>query len=348
MKQNDNPNNLVHLNKLRSFFFILWCSCSSAIISFGQSKSEPIIDMHIHANKANFAGIVPMTLCVFNKEFPSTHSGNDWGDSLIAGAKKCPYPLISDTTDEKVMEHTFSIFKDQNIYGVTSGLLTETWYKANPERIIPSFYLRGDGSDPSPDSLRKLFKEGKFKILGEIAVQYRGMSPDDPFLTPYWALAEELDIPVGIHIGPGPIGAPYLGWNKYRAKLHSPLMLEEVLIKHPNLRVYIMHAAWPMIDELLALLWTHPQVYVDISGIATDLSKPAFHSYLQQIVNAGFCNRVLYGSDQMIWPELINKSIEAIKTAKFLTRKQQRDIFYNNAATFLKLSQSEINKHHGK
>ena len=109
-----------------------------------------------------------------------------------------------------------------------------------------------------------------------------------------------------------------------------------------------MHAAWPMIDELLALLWTHPQVYVDVSGIATDLSNRAFHSYLQQIVDAGFCSRVLYGSDQMIWPELINKSIEAIEAAPFLSEKQKRDIFYNNAARFLKLSQAEINKHHGK
>lgn len=107
-----------------------------------------------------------------------------------------------------------------------------------------------------------------------------------------------------------------------------------------------MHAAWPMINELLALLWTHPQVYLDISGIATDLSKTAFHAYLQQIVVSGFCNRVMYGSDQMIWPELITKSIEAIETAPFLSKKQKRDIFYNNAARFLKLSQEEIIQHH--
>jgi uncharacterized protein len=324
--------------------FFLCCSFNS----FGQEKKAPIIDMHIHANHANFAGMVPMTLCIFNQEFPVTPSGKQWGDSLLAAAKKCKNPLVSEITDENVMNKTFDLFRKHNIYGVTSGRLTEVWHKAESKRVIPSFYIRGDGADPTPDSLRKLFIQGKFKVLGEIAVQYNGMAPDDPFLTPYWALAEELDIPVGIHIGPGPIGAPYLGWNKYRAKLHSPLKLEEILIKHPNLRVYIMHAAWPMIDELLALLWTHPQVYLDISGIATDLSKPAFHSYLEQIVKAGFCNRVMYGSDQMIWPELINKSIEAIETAAFLSKDQKRDIFYNNAARFLKLSQQEINSHHGR
>jgi predicted TIM-barrel fold metal-dependent hydrolase len=287
-------------------------------------------------------------MCIFNAEFPIASSAKDWGDTLLANTKRCKHPLVSETTDQKVMDKTLAILKQRNIYGVTSGRLTEDWYKADPKRIIPSFYIRGDGLDPSPDTLRKLFQEGRFKILGEIAVQYNGMAPDDPFLTPYWEMAEELDIPVGIHIGPGPIGAPYLGWDKYRGSLHSPLKLEEILVRHPKLRVYIMHAAWPMIDELLALLWTHPQVYLDISGIATDLSKPAFHAYLKQIVIAGFCNRILYGSDQMIWPELINKSIEAVESATFLSKKQKRDIFYNNAARFLKLSQQEIDKHHSR
>jgi len=34
------------------------------------------------------------------------------------------------------------------------------------------------------------------------------MSPADPRLDPYWAMAEELDIPVGIHMGFGPVKTP--------------------------------------------------------------------------------------------------------------------------------------------
>ncbi|HMI80008.1 MAG TPA: amidohydrolase family protein, partial [Ferruginibacter sp.] len=221
------------------------------------------------------------------------------------------------------------------------------WKAAAPDRIISGFYYRSDGKDPSPDSVRKLFKDGRYTVLGEIAAQYNGVGPADPELAPYWALAEEMNIPAGIHIGPGPIGAPYLGWNKYRASLHSPLQLEEVIMRHPRLRVYIMHAAWPMIDELLAMLWTHPQVHVDISGIITDLSRPAFYSYLKKIVEAGFIKRIMFGSDQMIWPQLIEEAIKTIEEADFLTASQKRDIFYNNAARFLNLSKEEIRKHHG-
>jgi hypothetical protein len=40
-------------------------------------------------------------------------------------------------------------------------------------------------------------------------------------------------------------------------------------------------------------------------------------------------------------------AIETIETADFLTPEQKRDIFYNNAARFLRLSDGEGAKHCG-
>lgn len=309
-------------------------------------KPLPIIDMHMHANRADFAGPVPMTTCIHNAEWPAANTGAAWPDSLMKATKNCKHPIVSETTDENVMHKALAIMRRRNIYGVVSGRLTEKWKAAEPDRIISSLIYRADGKDPSIDSTRSLFKEGRFSVFGEIEAQYKGLRADDTTLAAYWALAEELNIPVGIHIGPAPIGAPYLGWNRIRGRLHSPLQLEEILIRHPRLRVYIMHAAWPMIDELLSLLWSHPQVHVDISGIITDLYQPAFYSYLKQIVDAGFGNRVMFGSDQMIWPQLIEEALSTIESAPFLTKAQKRDILYNNAARFLNLSSEEIKRHH--
>jgi len=55
----------------------------------------------------------------------------------------------------------------------------------------------------------------------------------------------------------------------------------------------------------------------------------------------------MFGSDQMIWPETIELAIDAINSADFLTEEQKRDIFYNNAARFLRLSEKQIANHHG-
>ena len=187
---------------------------------------------------------------------------------------------------------------------------------------------------------------GELQVRGEVINQYAGIVPDDPRMEPYWALAEELDMPVSIHIGTGPPGANYLGAADYRARMRSALTIEDVLVKHPKLRVYIMHAGYPMIDDLLAVLYAHPQVYVDVGIIVYNQPRRAFYPYLQAIIDAGFTNRVMFGSDQMIWPGTIERAIAVIDEAPFLSKQQKRDFFYNNATRFLRLSKEDIARYH--
>lgn len=128
-----------------------------------------------------------------------------------------------------------------------------------------------------------------------------------------------------------------MGFDEYRARLHSPLGLEEVLLEHPDLRVYVMHAGWPMLDDMLAVLYAHPQVHVGIGVIVYSRPRADFYRYLQAIVDAGFIDRVLFGSDQMVWPETLERAIQVIEEAPFLDEAQKRAILYENAKRFLRL-----------
>ena len=47
-----------------------------------------------------------------------------------------------------------------------------------------------------------------------------------------------------------------------------------MLLKHPKLRINVMHAGYPMLDDTLALLYAHPQVYVDTGVIVYTLTRP--------------------------------------------------------------------------
>ena len=53
----------------------------------------------------------------------------------------------------------------------------------------------------------------------------------------------------------------------------------------------------------------------------------------------GFGKRLMFGSDQMVWPEAIGMAIEGVQSAGFLTEQQKRDILYNNAVRFFRLDQ---------
>ena len=58
-------------------------------------------------------------------------------------------------------------------------------------------------------------------------------------------------------------------------------------------------------------------------------------------LRAGFAKRLMFGSDQMVWPEAIGAAIRGIDSAEFLSPEQKRDIFYNNAARFLRLERKQ-------
>jgi hypothetical protein len=234
------------------------------------------------------------------------------------------------------MSETLAIMKRYNVVGVTSGPVdvVRRWRAAAPERIIPALI---SGGEVSLDSIRVWATDSTVQVLGELLFQYRGLDPTDSVPEAHYALAERLNLPVGVHVGPGPPGAAYLAAPHYRASLSNPLLLEETLIRHPKLRLYVMHAGWPMLDEMLALLYAHPQVYVDLGVISWVLPRKEFQRYLRGLVEAGFGQRVMFGSDQMLWPQGLRIAIEAVETATFLTPVQKRDIFYNNAARFLRI-----------
>jgi predicted TIM-barrel fold metal-dependent hydrolase len=44
----------------------------------------------------------------------------------------------------------------------------------------------------------------------------------------------------------------------------------------------------------------------------------------------------------MVWPDSLPIAVAAIAEAEFLTADQKRDIFYNNAARFLRLTPDQV------
>jgi uncharacterized protein len=315
-----------------------------------QQRPLPVIDMHLHANAADAQGPPPLAVCV-GGPWPVWDQRTPWPQVFLDWAKKprCAAPVWSPATDDALRTETLALLERRNIVAVASGSAARVarWRQDAPERLLAGLTFQVGPKAPTPEEIRALHAKGQLQVLAEVSNQYVGVAADDPAFEPYLAAAEELDIPVGIHVGTGPPGAAYT-FERYRARLHSALQLEEPLHKHPRLRVYVMHAGWPMIDDLLALLWAYPQVHVEVGAIVWALPKAEFYRYLQRIVEAGFAERVMFGSDQMIWPGVIEPSLRIVEEAPFLSAAQKRAILYDNAARFLRLRPAEIERHHAR
>ncbi len=115
-----------------------------------------------------------------------------------------------------------------------------------------------------------------------------------------------------------------------------------MLARHSNLRLFVENSGFPFTQEWIAIAYQYPQLYGEVSTITWIVNRNAFHKHFRTLVEAGLSKRIMFGSDQMQWPETIALAIDAIQTADFLTEEQRADIFYNNAARFLRLSEEEI------
>lgn len=314
---------------------------------------QPVIDMHMHAWSLSEFGGQSVPGCIGAKGV-EMHGIDPAKRFDFTAQSTCKVTVQSPETDAEVLGRTVNEMKRFNIVsGVIAGdrPVVAAWLKAHPDRFIPAanFFL-DDKAPPAAHALALAarVKSGETRVFAEVTPQYRGMSPDHPSLEPFYAMAERLDVPVGIHMGYGAPGGPYWVYPKYRASLGNPLLLEELLTRHPKLRVYVMHAGMPMTDEMIALMFTHPQVYVDISADNWGVPRAEFNHHLKRLVDAGYGKRIMFGSDQMVWPQTIEVAIDSITSAPFLSEDQKRDILYNNAARFLRLSKRQIDEHHGR
>ena len=287
---------------------------SAAPAQQNEQTRPPIIDVHVHAYERDER---------WTLKVPNPRTGQ---------------PMTA-STEQEHMRATLAEMKKYNIVkAVVSNHYPAVlrWHAAAPDRIVVSYGF----DDPARVDLALVRREhaaGRLMALGEVALQYEGVSPNDPKMEPIWALAEELDIPVGLHTGLAPPRTPYTCCPKFRNALGNPALLEEVLIRHPRLRIYLMHAGFPYEQETIAIMHMYPQVYADLGVLDWSRPREEFHEYLRTLVRSGFGKRLMFGSDQMVWPEAVGLAVDGIESASFLTEEQRRDIFYNNAVRFFRL-----------
>ena len=299
----------------------------------------PIIDMHLHAYPASGNGPPGQSVCPGMVADLRFDPGQSWPQKFAERGfnPNCDNPVKGPMTDNGVRDGTIEALRRNNARGVLSGSpeALKDWMSAAPGLFIPGPNFGSRETDPDAHELGKKFETGELKVFAEITSQYRGVKADDPRLTPYWDMAAELDVPVGIHMGVGPPGAHLLGAPGF--VVQRPTHLEPILKKHPNLRIYVMHGGMPYIEDMKALMYAYPQLYLDTGVLQIAMTREAYYNYLEDLVVAGFTDRIMFGSDQMNWPGLIDEGINAINDAPFLTYEQKKMILHDNAARFLRL-----------
>ncbi|MGZ8558072.1 MAG: amidohydrolase family protein [Chitinophagaceae bacterium] len=289
-----------------------------AALTGSPAAKEPIkiIDMHIHSYEAK----------LFNSQ-ARDYYGN-----------KCA------VNSEAHFTETYEALKKFNIVkAVVSGTVksVDDWKAKDTDNRIRRGIMINYPSDDGMDSVKfeNLINTGKTEAFGEVGAYYSCTTLSDDIWQPYLRICEKYDIPIAVHTGNGDPGGTYSSSPKARLSLGDPYLSEDVLVKYRNLRIYIMHSGEDWHEHALRLMAYNPQLYSDPGAMlwVEPLTQRYARDFLMNAKQAGYLDRVMFGSDQMTWPYAIKKSIDYLNSLDFLSKEDKQNIFYNNAARFLRL-----------
>ena len=289
---------------------ILLSVFSISLLSFAQDKDQPIIDMHLH----------------------------DYTEQTYFTAP-APDGTMSPKDYQTYRTELLKVLKNQNIKKAVISTIGGPNKLDDDDILIPGYYT----NSPPKDTLafKELIESGKLKVFGEIGAVYDGFTISDPKFEPFLKICERYDIPVAIHTGGGPTDITYRCCPNFRIKLGDPYTIEDVLAKFPKLRIYMMHAGEVYYENALRLMQQYSQLYTDLGVILWVHDQPMDYAeqFLLKAKKYGLIDRIMFGSDQMVWPHAIEKSINQLKSYDFLSEEDKTKIFYINAVNFLNLKE---------
>ncbi|MEU4422003.1 amidohydrolase family protein [Actinoplanes sp. NPDC024001] len=156
----------------------------------------------------------------------------------------------------------------------------------------------------------------------------QGFAPDDRMAYPLYEAIEDLGAVALFHTGQTGIGARVRGGGGIRLKYSNPMLVDDVAVDFPDLRIILAHPSFPWQDEALAVATHKEHVHIDLSGWSPKYFPPQLVRYANSLLQ----DKVLFGSDYpVITPDRWLADFETLDIKPAVRPKILRD----NAARLL-------------
>ncbi len=126
-----------------------------------------------------------------------------------------------------------------------------------PGRLIGSASYNPYRIKESLGNIERAVKEMGFKYVYFHSLSF-GLRLNDAKLYPCYAKCDELGITVGMQAGHSGEIMP--------SEPGRPIYIDEVAMDFPGLKIILSHTGWPWVEEVVAMVSKHPNVYCDISA----------------------------------------------------------------------------------
>ena len=115
------------------------------------------------------------------------------------------------------------------------------------------------------------------------------LAPDHARWYPFYSKCVELDVPVQMQVGQSLIYTP----EQRLRSVGRPITLDAVACDFPELKLVGIHVGIPWADEMIAMAWKHPNVYIGCDAHSPKYWPESFVHY----INSFGKDKVLFGTD---------------------------------------------------
>jgi len=152
---------------------------------------------------------------------------------------------------------------------------------------------------------------------------------NDRKMYPLYAKCIELDVPVNIHCSINFATSTYM-------KYGHPMLLDEVMVDFPELRVCASPPGFPWVHELVGVAWRHPNVRIGLVAVRPKYLTVAGSGYepLLQYGRTILKDRIIFGSAYPLGP--IGRAVAEVEALP-IEDTVKRLWLHDNAKAFLRL-----------
>jgi predicted TIM-barrel fold metal-dependent hydrolase len=166
-------------------------------------------------------------------------------------------------------------------------------YYADIVKRYPERFLGIAGIDPLKglDAYREVRRCRDLGLRG-IAVRpfMFGIPPTHPRMYPLYAACADMDMAIWFHLS--------VNYSTLTMEVERPIYIDVVAQDFPTLKIIAGHGGWPWVEEMVAVAWRNPNVYIDfVSYLPRYLAMPGSGwEPLLRYGNTVLQDRILFGS----------------------------------------------------
>jgi predicted TIM-barrel fold metal-dependent hydrolase len=117
--------------------------------------------------------------------------------------------------------------------------------------------------------------------------------PADRMAYPIYEVINEYKLPAIFHTGHSGMGTGMRGGGGMRLKYGQPMLIDDVAVDFPDMKIILAHPSWPWVDESLSMALHKNNVFIDLSG----WSPRYFQPQIIQYANTQLKHKMMFGSD---------------------------------------------------